>query len=212
MEMDGPCRNLDKGNSSSKKKGKQCVAFGCSNTFYGPNGLPSSLHFFKFPKDTNRGTPMVQSHQTSAWERRLFRDKFNGGLLKTFSKRRHTENFNRPLGISVRFVFKRLYSSITTFFADHPNFDFTTTLFLSDIMFIGCSISTYISMKYTNKGHQDYKTMHASLFCLGPKFITLNEPDCYCFMYFQVLNHSSLHGRWKLRRGSPSKEEGFSLL
>ena len=54
MEMDGPCRNLDKGNSSSKKKGKQCVVFGCSNTFYGPNGLPSSLHFFKFPKDTNR--------------------------------------------------------------------------------------------------------------------------------------------------------------
>ena len=54
MEMDGPCRNLDKGNSSSKKKGKQCVTFGCSNTFYGPNGLPSSLHFFKFPKDMNR--------------------------------------------------------------------------------------------------------------------------------------------------------------
>ena len=51
----GPCRNLDKGNSSSKKKKrKQCVAFGCSNTFYGPNGLPSSLHFFKFPKNTNR--------------------------------------------------------------------------------------------------------------------------------------------------------------
>ena len=158
MEMDGTCRNLDKGNSSSEKKGKQCVAFGCSNTFYDPNGLPSSLHFFKFPKDTNRGTPMVQSHQTSAWERWLFRDKFNGGLLKTFSKRRHTENFNRPLGISVRFVFKRLYSSITTFFADHPNFDVTTTLFLSDIMFIVCSISTYISIKYTNKGHQDYKT------------------------------------------------------
>ena len=60
-------------------------------------------------------------------------------------------------------------------------------------------------MKYTNKGHQDYKTMHAFLFCLGPKFINLNEPECYCFMYFQVLNHPSLHGRWKLRRGSPSK-------
>ena len=103
-------------------------------------------------------TLMVQCHQTLAWERWLFRDKFNGGLLRTFSKRRHTENFNRPLGISVRFVFKRLYSSITTFLADHPNFDCTTTLFLSDIMFIGCSISTYISMKYTNKGHQDYKT------------------------------------------------------
>ena len=31
-----------------KKKGKQCAAFGCSNTFYGPNGLPTSFHFFKF--------------------------------------------------------------------------------------------------------------------------------------------------------------------
>ena len=46
-------------------------------------------------------TPMVQSHQTSAWERWLFRDKFNGDLLRAFSKRRHTENFNRPLGVSV---------------------------------------------------------------------------------------------------------------
>ena len=54
MEMDGPSRNLDKGYSSSKKKGKQCAAFGCSNTFYGPNDLPTSLHFFKFPNDTNR--------------------------------------------------------------------------------------------------------------------------------------------------------------
>ena len=46
--MDGPSRNLDKANFSPKKKGKQCAAFGCSNTFYGPNGLPSSFHFFKF--------------------------------------------------------------------------------------------------------------------------------------------------------------------
>ena len=54
MEMGGPSRNLDKCNSSSKIKGKQCATFGCSNTFYGPNSLPTSLHLFKFPKDTNR--------------------------------------------------------------------------------------------------------------------------------------------------------------
>ena len=142
----GPCRNLDKGNSSSKKKRKQCVAFGCSNTFYGPNGLPSSLHFSKFPKDTNR---------RRRWYNLIKRQHGKDGFFVTNSsvvcskhfRKEDTENFNRPLGISVRFVFKRLYSSITTFFADHPNFDFTTTLFLSDIMFIGCSISTYISMK-----------------------------------------------------------------
>ena len=34
-KMNGPSRNLDKANFSSKKKGKQCAAFGCSNTFYG---------------------------------------------------------------------------------------------------------------------------------------------------------------------------------
>ena len=33
--MNGPSRNLDKANFSSKKKEKQCAAFGCSNTFYG---------------------------------------------------------------------------------------------------------------------------------------------------------------------------------
>ena len=38
----------DKDNSSPKKKGKQCATFGCSNTFYGPNGLPTGFHFFKF--------------------------------------------------------------------------------------------------------------------------------------------------------------------
>ena len=47
-KMDGPSRNLDKANFSPKKKGKQCAAFGFSNTFSGPTGLPSSFHFFKF--------------------------------------------------------------------------------------------------------------------------------------------------------------------
>ena len=46
-KLDGPSRNLDKANFSPKKKGKQCAAFGCSNTCYGPNGLPTSFHVFK---------------------------------------------------------------------------------------------------------------------------------------------------------------------
>ena len=49
-KMDGPRRNLDKANLSSIKKGKRCATFGCSNTFYGPNGLPMSFHF-KFMHD-----------------------------------------------------------------------------------------------------------------------------------------------------------------
>ena len=47
-KMDGPSRNLDKANFSLKKKGEYCATFGCSNTFYSPNGLPTSFHFFKF--------------------------------------------------------------------------------------------------------------------------------------------------------------------
>ena len=37
-KVDGPSRNLIKANFSSEKKGKRCAAFGCSKTFYGPNG------------------------------------------------------------------------------------------------------------------------------------------------------------------------------
>ena len=44
-KMDGPSRNL--ANFYGKKEGKQCAAFSCSKTFYGPNGLPTSFHFFK---------------------------------------------------------------------------------------------------------------------------------------------------------------------
>ena len=42
-KMDGHSRNLDKANFSTKKKGKQCAALGCSHTFYGPNGLPTNF-------------------------------------------------------------------------------------------------------------------------------------------------------------------------
>ena len=47
-KMDGPSRNPGKANFSFKMKGKQCAAFGCSSTFHGPIGLPTSFHFFKF--------------------------------------------------------------------------------------------------------------------------------------------------------------------
>ena len=46
--MDGLSLNLDKANFFPKKKGKQCAAFGRSNTFSGPTGLTTSFHFFKF--------------------------------------------------------------------------------------------------------------------------------------------------------------------
>ena len=35
---------------TSKSVGRECAAFGCSNTFYRYDGTPSGLHFFKFPQ------------------------------------------------------------------------------------------------------------------------------------------------------------------
>ena len=34
----------------SKSVGRECAAFGCSNTFYNYDRTPSGLHFFKFPQ------------------------------------------------------------------------------------------------------------------------------------------------------------------
>ena len=155
--MDGPSRNLDKGNSSSKKKGKQWAAFGCSNTFYGPNGLPTSLHFFKFPKDTNR---------RRRWCNLIKRQHGKDGFFVTNSTVVCSEHFRKEdirktltgRWELVSVCFQKTIFIYHKIFADYPNFDVTTTLFLLDIMFISCSISTYISMKYMNKGHQYYKT------------------------------------------------------
>ena len=42
------------GVSKMKKRslGRQCVAYGCYNTFYKTDGSPSGLHFFRFPQKT----------------------------------------------------------------------------------------------------------------------------------------------------------------
>ena len=51
--------NLEEHNEDSvvsikeKKKislGRECSAYGCSNTFYNSDGLATGLHFFKFPQ------------------------------------------------------------------------------------------------------------------------------------------------------------------
>ena len=52
--MDNPDTSKNSSSASSSNKGKECAAFGCSNTFYGPDGLRMRYHFFKFPKDTSR--------------------------------------------------------------------------------------------------------------------------------------------------------------
>ena len=54
MEMDDPNTNQNSPSASSSSKGKECAAFGCSNTFYGPNRWRTRYHFFKFPKEISR--------------------------------------------------------------------------------------------------------------------------------------------------------------
>ena len=85
MEVDGPSRNLDKVILLLKKKESSVPLF-CSNTFYGPNGLPTSLHFFKFPKDTNR---------TRRWCNLIKRQHGKDGFFVTNSTVVCSENFRK---------------------------------------------------------------------------------------------------------------------
>lgn len=52
--MDDPNTSQNSSSAASSSKGKECATFGCSNTFYCPDGLRTHFHFFKFPKDTLR--------------------------------------------------------------------------------------------------------------------------------------------------------------
>ena len=40
--------------ASRKRRGKYCAAFGCNNNAYDADGMHTSYHFFKFPKDAHR--------------------------------------------------------------------------------------------------------------------------------------------------------------
>ena len=51
--MDGANSTQSSAAASSKRKGKQCAAFGCSNAFYGADGSPT-FHFFHFPRDAKQ--------------------------------------------------------------------------------------------------------------------------------------------------------------
>ena len=52
--MDDPNTSQSSSSAASSSKGKECAAFGCSNTFNGPDVLRTRFHFFKFPKGTSR--------------------------------------------------------------------------------------------------------------------------------------------------------------
>ena len=54
LQMDNPNSSQNSPSASSSSKGKECAAFGCSNTFYGSDGLRTPYHFFRFPKELTR--------------------------------------------------------------------------------------------------------------------------------------------------------------
>jgi len=52
--MDGTNSTQSSSAASTKRKGKQCAAFGCLNAFYGADGSPTHFHFFHFPRDAKQ--------------------------------------------------------------------------------------------------------------------------------------------------------------
>ena len=104
--MNGTSPTQDTPTSSSKRRGRHCVAFSCANSYYDAKGNPAGLHFFLFPKDVQR-----RNRWCNLMKRRHGKDGFfDFFVLGTFQKRRHPKNVGRSLGIGERFVmFVRLF-------------------------------------------------------------------------------------------------------
>jgi len=54
--MDGANDTQSSSAASTKRKGKQCAAFGCLNAVYGADGSPTHFHFFHIPRNANGAT------------------------------------------------------------------------------------------------------------------------------------------------------------
>ena len=75
--MDGANSTQSSSAASTKRKGKQCAAFGCSNAVYGAD----SFSFLSYSEERQTKESMVQPYQMAAWKRWLFPNKFDRGLL-----------------------------------------------------------------------------------------------------------------------------------
>ena len=74
--MEGANCTQSSSDASTKRKGKQCVAFGCSNAVYGAGGSPTQFHFFHIPRDAK---------QRSRWCNSIKRQHGKDGFLVTNS-------------------------------------------------------------------------------------------------------------------------------
>jgi len=72
--------------ASTKRKGKQCAAFGCSNAVYGADGSPTHLHFFHIPRNAK---------QRSRWCSLIKRQHGKDGFFLTNSTVVYSEHFRK---------------------------------------------------------------------------------------------------------------------
>jgi len=72
--MDGANNTQSSSATSTKRKGKQCAAFGCSNAVYGADGSPTHFHFFHIQRDAK---------QRSRWCNRIKRQHGKDGFFVT---------------------------------------------------------------------------------------------------------------------------------
>ena len=86
LRMDDANTTQSSSTPSTKRKGKQCAAFGCSNSFYGADGSQTHFHFFHFPKDAK---------QRSRWCNRIKREHGKDGFFVTNSTVVCSEHFRK---------------------------------------------------------------------------------------------------------------------
>jgi len=74
--MDGTNSTQISSAASTKRKGKQCSSFGCSNSVYGAEGSLTHFHFFHIPRDAK---------QRRRWCNRIKRQHGKNGFFVTNS-------------------------------------------------------------------------------------------------------------------------------
>jgi len=84
--MDGANSTQSSSAASTKRKGKQCAAFRCSNAVYGADGSPTHFHFFHIPRNAK---------QRSRWCNHIKRQHGKDGFFLTNSTMVCSKHFRK---------------------------------------------------------------------------------------------------------------------
>jgi len=115
--MDGANSTQSSSAASTKRKGKQCAAFGCLNAVYAADGSPTHFHFFHIPRDAK---------QRSQWCNRIKRQHGKDGVFVT----------NSTVVCSKHFRKEDVLNSLTRRRILVPGFLFGICLCLTPVYFI----------------------------------------------------------------------------